>query len=93
MTGQRRYQQVDNKVNPTLLKEIASKTSGRFYRASDPDSLKKDFQDILNTFEKSRLVDYAVAERIELFPYLIWLALALVMIEQLLAQVLLRRYP
>jgi Ca-activated chloride channel homolog len=93
LTGQRRYQQVDNKVNPSLLKEIASKTQGRFYRASDPDSLKEDFQDILNAFEKSRLVDYAVAERAELFPYFIWATLCLVLLEQILSQMLLRRYP
>ena len=93
LTGQRKYNRVDNKVNPKLLKSIANTTKGKFYRASDPDSLKEDFQDILNAFEKSRLVDYAVAERVELFPYFIWMALILVCLEQVLSQMLLRRYP
>ena len=93
MTGQRQYNPVENPVNPQLLKEIASTTSGRFYRATDPDSLSNDFRDILDSFEKSRLVDYAVAERTELFPYLIWIALTCLILEVLLSTLLLRRYP
>jgi len=93
MTGQRRYQRVDNPVNPTLLKEIAQTTSGEFYRASDTESLQKNLHDILDTFEKSRLVDYAVAERTEAAPWLIWAALALALIELVLSQVIVRRFP
>ena len=92
-TGLRRYQKVDHPVNPALLKEIAKVTEGNFYRAADPDSLKEDFQDILNAFEKSRLVDYAVAERVELFPHFTWLALFFLCLELCLSQVALRRYP
>ena len=92
-TGQRSYQPVENQVNPELLKEIAKMTSGQYYRATDSESLSHDFQDILDSFEKSRLVDYAVAERTELFPYFIWAALACFMFEILLSTVVLRRYP
>lgn len=92
-TGQRRYQRVDNPVNPKLLKEIAELTGGRFYRASDPDSLRDDLHDILDAFEKSRLVDYAVAERTELFPWLVWGALAALLLELLLSNLALRRFP
>jgi len=92
-TGQRRYQRVDNPVNPTLLKEIAERTGGRFYRASDPESLRSDLHDILDAFEKSRLVDYAVAERTELFPWLVWAALAALLLELALSNVALRRFP
>lgn len=93
MTGQRRYQRVDNPVNPTLLKEIAQTTSGEFYRATDTESLQKNLHDILDSFEKSRLVDYAVAERTEAAPWLIWMALALLVIELILSQVVVRRFP
>ena len=90
---QRRYQPVENAVNPALLKKIAKMTQGNFYRATDQESLEEDFQDILDTFEKSRLVDYAVAERTELFPYFIWFALGCLFIELLLSQVVVRRFP
>lgn len=92
-TGQRSYQAVENQVNPGLLKEIAKTTSGQYYRATDSESLSSDFQDILDSFEKSRLVDYAVAERTELFPYFIWTALCTLLIELFLSTLILRRYP
>jgi Ca-activated chloride channel family protein len=92
-SGQRLYQQVESQVNPELLEAIAKITEGQFYRASDSESLSKDFRDILDSFEKSRLIDYAVAERIELFPYMIWAALACLMLELLLSTVVFRRYP
>jgi Ca-activated chloride channel homolog len=92
-TGQRSYQAVENQVNPGLLKEIAKSTDGQYYRATDSESLSNDFQDILDSFEKSRLVDYAVAERTELFPYLIWAALVTLLLELFLSTIILRRYP
>ena len=92
-SGQRLYQQVESQVNPELLEAIAEITEGKFYRASDSESLSKDFRDILDSFEKSRLIDYAVAERIELFPYLTWGALVCLMLELLLSTVIFRRYP
>ena len=92
-TRQRRYEKVASQVNPSLLEEIAKTTSGRFYRAADTDSLAKDFVDILDEFEKSRLVDYAAAEKTELFHFFLWPALGFLFIELLLSQTLLRRFP
>jgi Ca-activated chloride channel family protein len=92
-TGQRKYQPVENAVNPALLEKIAQTTKGTFYRATDQASLEEDFQDILNTFEKSRLVDYAVAERTEIFPYFIWFSLMCILLELILSQVIVRRFP
>ena len=93
LTQMQRYQKVENPVNPKLLEDIAKETKGRFYRASDEDKLKEDFQDILDTFEKSRLVDYAVAERTERFPLFVWWAIACVLLELIISQLVLRRYP
>ncbi len=92
-TGQPIYQKVINPVNPALLEQIAEITNGKFYRASDEQSLQKDFHDILDQYEKSRLVDYASADRTELYPYFLLPALALLLLELLLSQVVLRRFP
>ena len=92
-SGQPKYQPVENAVNPSLLEKIAETTKGNFYRATDKASLEEDFQDILDTFEKSRLVDYAVAERTEVFPYFIWFALLCALLELILSQVIVRRFP
>jgi Ca-activated chloride channel homolog len=92
-TGHRVYKKVPNEVNPELLQEIAEKTKGKFYRSSDEEQLAKDFHDILDEFEKSRLVDYAAADRTELFPWFLFPGLLLLMLEVLLGQTILRRFP
>jgi len=84
---------IRDNVNPQLLKEIAELTKGRFYRAIDRQELEKDLHEILDTFEKTRLVDLAAAERTDVFPIFVWLGLALLMIELLLSQTWLRRFP
>ena len=92
-TRQRRYEKVASQVNASLLEDIAKTTAGRFYRAADTESLAKDFVDILDEYEKSRLVDYAAAEKTELFHFFLWPALALMLLELLLSQTVLRRFP
>jgi Ca-activated chloride channel homolog len=92
-TGQRKYEKVDTKVNPALLEEIAEAANGRFYRSTDKEQLKKDFHHILDELEKSRLVDYAAAEKTEVFHWFLWPALALLFLEILLSQTVLRRFP
>ncbi|MEE2789783.1 MAG: VWA domain-containing protein, partial [Myxococcota bacterium] len=92
-TNQRRYEKVQNQVNPKLLEEIADLSKGRFYRANDKAQLRKDFFNILDEFEKSRLVDYAAAERTETFRWFVIPAIVLLCLEVLLGQVVLRRFP
>jgi Ca-activated chloride channel family protein len=92
-TNQRRYEKVGSQVNPALLEEIAKTANGRFYRSTDKNKLAKDFHDILDEFEKSRLVDYAAAEKTELFHFFLWPALFLLLLEVLLSQTVLRRFP
>lgn len=92
-TGHRIYKKVDNKVNPKLLEDIAELADGKFYRAGDKEKLARDFLDILDRFEKSRLVDYAAADRVELFRWFLFPALLLLLLEVLLSQTVLRRFP
>ncbi|MCB9537430.1 MAG: VWA domain-containing protein [Myxococcales bacterium] len=92
-TGHRVYKAVDNKVNPALLEEIAKVTEGTFYRSTDEQALKRDFRSILDEFEKSRLVDYAAAERTEMFVWFLVPGLLLLLLEVLLGQTVLRRFP
>ena len=92
-SGRQIYKKVDNEVNPDLLQEIGEVTKGQFYRAADRKKLASDFVDIIDRFEKSRLVDYAAADRIELFPWFIFPALLLLLIEIILSQTWLRRFP
>lgn len=92
-TGLPVYKKVDSPVNPALLERIADTTDGSFYRATDKKKLAEDFQDILDRFEKTRLVDLAAAERTEIFHWALLPALALLFLEILLSQTVLRRFP
>lgn len=93
LSGQRLYQRSDSRVNPRLLAQIADITEGTFYRATDQESLQHDFQSILDRFEKTRLVDYASAERSEIYHWFLLPGLGLLLLEVLLSQTLLRRFP
>ena len=84
---------IRDNVNPQLLKDIAELTNGQFYRAADKKQLEEDLHAILDTFEKTRLVDLAAADRTDVFPYLLWLGLLLLMLETVLSQTWLRRFP
>jgi Ca-activated chloride channel family protein len=55
--GQEQYRKGEVRTNPELLKDIAKTADGKFYRAVDQDALEKDFQDILDHMEKTRLMD------------------------------------
>lgn len=92
-SGQRVYRKVDNEVNPALLQQIAEKGGGRFYRSENEAELAEDFHDILDEFEKSRLVDYAAADKEEKYLSFLLPALALLMLEIFLSQTVLRRFP
>ncbi len=92
-SGQRVYKKVDNRVNPALLEEIANVAEGRFYRATDKTQLQRDFYEILNEFEKSRLVDYAAADRTEIFHWFLIPGLLLIFLEVFLTTTVLRRFP
>ncbi len=93
VTGRRMYQRIDTPVNPKLLEDIAVTTGASFYRATDPESLTRDFQDLLDGLEKSRLVDHAAAERTEVFHLFALPALFLLLLEIALSQTILRRFP
>lgn len=92
-TGRQIYKPIDQKVNPALLKEIAKVTGGQFYRATDEEKLAKDFRDILDEFEKSRLIDYAAADRREVYGWFLFPGLLLLLLEVFLSQTILRRFP
>ncbi|MCT4688181.1 VWA domain-containing protein [Vallitalea sp.] len=51
--GQTRYQRYEGGLDEELLKDIAKKTDGKYYRAKDPQAMSKIFSDI-NELEKTK---------------------------------------
>jgi len=74
------------------LKKIAEQTGGRYFRATDSDSLKQIYAQI-DSLEKSEVKWIDHSEYRELFPLFLIPALLLVLAETVLAQTRLRRVP
>jgi Ca-activated chloride channel homolog len=79
-------------INPELLKKVASETGGEAFQVSDREGLERSFHTILDKLERSQIED---AGRVygELFPAFASPALALVVLELVLAAFVLRRWP
>ena len=74
------------------LKKIAEQTGGRYFHATDSDSLKQIYAQI-DSLEKSEVKWIDHSEYRELFPLFLIPALLLVLIEMVLTQTCLRRVP
>jgi Ca-activated chloride channel family protein len=90
--NQPRYITVAFPVNPKLLKELAAKTGGAAYVATDAKTLQASFHDVLNRLEKTKL-EGTVAHYEDLFEYFLLPGVLLLSIEVLLRALLLRRFP
>ncbi len=83
-------QKVD--IDEKTLREIASRTGGRYFRATDKDSLARIYEEI-NQLEKSRVEVFSSTIYHE--EYLRWViyALALLLLEFFIDKLLLKRIP
>jgi Ca-activated chloride channel family protein len=90
--GQPRYTSLPYPVNPTLLRELAQKTGGSAYVATDAKSLQASFHDVLNKLEKTRL-ESSIAHYEDLFGFFLLPGVLLLSAEALIRALLLRRFP
>jgi Ca-activated chloride channel family protein len=86
------YQPVQVDIDETTLQQIAEKTGGSYFRATDTESLKAIYDDIdrleRTEFEAPRYLEYD-----ELYPWLLLPAIVLLGVELGLAQTILRKLP
>ncbi len=73
------------------LERLASATGGYAYIAGDSEALQTSFQDLLNKLETSALEGEQI--RAELFHWLLWPALLLLLLDIGLRNTRLRRFP
>ena len=79
-------------IDEDSLQKIAKQTGGRYFRATDSDSLKQIYAQI-DSLEKSEVKWIDHSEYRELFPLFLIPALLLVITETVLTQTRLRRVP
>lgn len=89
----RRYTQQDYSVDPDLLERIAETTGGSFYRATEPEQLEVGLNQILDELETTQMQDVSSVLELELYGYFAGGALALLLLEALIAWLLARRFP
>lgn len=92
--GKVAYREMELPVNPELLKTIAETTGGEAYRAVDREELAQGLQKVLDSLERSKLMEGGAAARFreEFHPFLAW-AFALLAAEFFLRRTLLRVFP
>ncbi|HYO54345.1 VWA domain-containing protein [Archangium sp.] len=88
------WRETEIPINPELLQDIADSTGGEYYRATDPESLKRGLQKVLDSLERSKLHDGgASANYRELYHLPLALAFGLAALELLLRATFLRVFP
>ena len=90
--GNRRYQPMQVNIDETTLTAIAERTGGRYWRATDSESLVQIYAEI-DRLEKSEHESLSYLEYTELYPWLLIPALLLLATEALLAESWLRVLP
>lgn len=86
------YRPIRIDIDEDTLKEIASKTGGKYFRATDTASLRKIYSEI-NRMEKTPLEEKGYLKYRELFPIFLSVGLILLLLEIGLKNSLLRKIP
>ena len=92
MFGNRSYVMQEITIDEKTLREIASRTGGRYFRATDKTTLREIYDEI-NRLEKSRVEVTDTTVYHELFAVWVLAAFALLMLEFLTEKLLLKRIP
>jgi Ca-activated chloride channel family protein len=81
--GKFQYRRMQVEIDETLLKSIAEKTGGQYFRATDNDKLEAIYNEI-NQLEKTEIEEFKYYRYEELFRPLVLLALSLFALEMFL---------
>ena len=68
------YAQVEVNIDEDVLRMIASKTHGKYFRATDNESLEEIFSDIDN-MEKAKIEDVKIVAKPDVYAKFLWVSL------------------
>lgn len=88
----RRYVRVVVRIDEDVLRDIAARTGGRYFRATDPQALSQVYGEI-DRLERSPLSGRRPVVRLDRYLWLLLPALGCVVLEGLLRGTLFRRLP
>jgi Ca-activated chloride channel family protein len=79
-------------VDEATLQEVAEKTGGRYFRATDAEALRAIY-DAISELERTEIEETAYVDVEERFGWFLWPALGLLLLHVLLVNTRLRRVP
>lgn len=85
------FKKMPVEIDEKLMRSIAQKTEGRYFRATDNKKLKEIYSEI-NALETTEIEELKFYHYHELFRPLIWVAVLLLLIEILLKQTIFRGF-
>ncbi len=88
----KRYVRMPVDIDEGMLRQVARLTNGRYFRATDRESLEKIFEEI-DRLEKTKIEVKEYTRYTELFPKWTWAALAVLVLEMVLANTRFRKLP
>lgn len=89
-TGTTRYVEVPVEIDEDLLRTIAAKTGGRYFRATDRKSLEEIYQEI-DKLEKSKIESRQYKNYVELYTPLLWFCVVMLAVMIVSAETYLKR--
>lgn len=90
--GRKIYQRAVIELDEAMLNEVAKVTGGKYFRATDTDSLRRIYEEI-DDLEKVKITEYGYREYKELFSYFLIAALIVLSTESVLANTIFLRLP
>lgn len=90
--GRKVYQNIPIEIDEDVLKKIASVTGGKYYLASDTETLRRIYDDI-NKLEKTKIEHLGYREYSELFYYFLIPGLILLLLEIILSNTVFMKVP
>jgi Ca-activated chloride channel homolog len=90
--GNKVYRPMSVDIDEDALKKVAEITKARYFRATDTQSLREIYGEI-DRAEKTEFEAPEFTEYREIYPYLLWPALLLFVLELVAAETLLRKLP
>ena len=86
------YQQIDSGFDEKTLKDIAEITGGEYFRATNTAALRSIYQEI-DQMEKTKISVREYSKKTERFYLFAWIALALIVLEVIMKNTILRKIP
>lgn len=90
--GRTVYQNVKIDIDEETMKKIAEMTNGKYFRATDTDSLRNIYKEI-DSLEKTKIEEIGYRQYKELFVYVLAAALFMLLLEIILANSLFLKIP